>query len=194
MLKTIKMKTRIQMGKYGSGNWGVMTANAARYYATSAVNMAVMFSSEIFRDSLMNYKGSIHNDAGKEIDREGLLNSILNKQSLVFGVVTGSGIAGLGGGNALGLREEYLAGFFYQNRVAIDCNWVLHVWIHELGHCLGYGHSSSLCYGSVPDEIVPKVYRYMMKHRMLPYIINPFKSYNDYNPGINDADNPDIEL
>lgn len=83
MLKTIKMKTRIQMGKYGSGNWGVMTANAARYYATSAVNMAVMFSSEIFRDSLMNYKGSIHNDAGKEIDREGLLNSILNKQSLV---------------------------------------------------------------------------------------------------------------
>lgn len=108
MLKTIKMKTRIQMGKYGSGNWGVMTANAARYYATSAVNMAVMFSSEIFRDSLMNYKGSIHNDAGKEIDREGLLNSILNKQSLVFGVVTGSGIAGLGGGNALGLREEYL--------------------------------------------------------------------------------------
>ena len=47
---------------------------------------------------------------------------------------------------------------------------------------------------SVPDEIVPKVYRYMMKHRMLPYIINPFKSYNDYNPGINDADNPDIEL
>ncbi|EXZ01394.1 hypothetical protein M074_1363 [Bacteroides fragilis str. DS-166] len=194
MLKTIKMKTRIQMGKYGSGNWGVMTANAARYYATSVVNMAVMFSSEIFRDSLMNYKGSIHNDAGKEIDREGLLNSILNKQSLVFGVVTGSGIAGLGGGNALGLREEYLAGFFYQNRVAIDCNWVLHVWIHELGHCLGYGHSSSLCYGSVPDEIVPKVYRYMMKHRMLPYIINPFKSYNDYNPGINDADNPDIEL
>lgn len=99
MLKTIKMKTRIQMGKYGSGNWGVMTANAARYYATSAVNMAVMFSSEIFRDSLMNYKGSIHNDAGKEIDREGLLNSILNKQSLVFGVVTGSGIAGLGGGS-----------------------------------------------------------------------------------------------
>ena len=94
----------------------------------------------------------------------------------------------------MGLREEYLAGFFYQNRVAIDCNWVLHVWIHELGHCLGYGHSSSMCYGSVPDEIVPKVYRYMMKHRMLPYIINPFKSYNDYNPGINDADNPDIEL
>ena len=71
MLKTIKMKTRIQMGKYGSGNWGVMTANAARYYATSAVNMAVMFSSEIFRDSLMNYKGSIHNDAGKEIDVKG---------------------------------------------------------------------------------------------------------------------------
>lgn len=194
MLKTIKMKTRIQMGKYGSGNWGVMTPNAARYYATSVVNMAVMFSSGIFRDSLMNYKGSIHNDAGKEIDREGLLKSILNKQSLVFGVVTGPGIAGLGGGNALGLREEYLSGFFYQNRVAIDCNWVLHVWIHELGHCLGYGHSSSLCYGSMPDEIVPKVYRYMMKHRMLPYVINPFKSYNDYNPGINDADNPDIEL
>ena len=42
MLKTIKMKTRIQMGKYGSGNWGVMTANAARYYATSAVNMAFL--------------------------------------------------------------------------------------------------------------------------------------------------------
>ena len=94
----------------------------------------------------------------------------------------------------MGLREEYLAGFFYQNRVAIDCNWVLHVWIHELGHCLGYGHSSSLCYGSVPDEIVPKVYRYMMKHRMLPYHSAPNHRYTASKPGIIHADNPDIAL
>lgn len=194
MLKTIKMKTIVQLGKYGNGNWGLMTPNAARYYVTSAVNMAVMFSSDIFRDSLLNFKGSIHADNGKEIDREALLKAMLNKSNLMFGVVTGPGIAGLGGGIYLGLREEYLGGFYYQNRVSIDCNWVLHVWIHEFGHCLGYSHNSSLCYGSVPDNIVPKVYRYMIKKLMLPYTINPFKHYNNYNPGSSDADNPDIEL
>lgn len=195
MLKSIKMKTRVQMGKYGHGNWGLMTSNAARYYATSVVNLAVMFSSDMFRDSLLNYKGNIVGNDGKtEINREALLQSILNKNKLLFGVVTGPGIGGLGGGEYLGVRESYLSGFFYQNRVNIDCNWVLRVWTHELGHTLGYNHTSSMCYGSVPDNIVPKVYRYMMKHQMLPYIINPFKHYNNYNPGDSDADNPDIEL
>ena len=57
-----------------------MTPNAARYYATSVINMAVMFSSDIFRDSLINYQGSIHgNDGATEIDREALLKAILNK-------------------------------------------------------------------------------------------------------------------
>lgn len=196
MLKSIKMKTRIQMGKYGHGNWSLMTPNAARYYATSAVNMAVMFSSDMFRDTLLNFKGNIYGNDGKtEVDREAMLRSILNKNKLLFGIVSPeSGFAGLGGGESLGMRESYLGGFFYQNRVNIDCNWVLHVWVHELGHTLGYGHSSSFCYGSMPDNIIPKVYRYMMKHRMLPYIINPFKHYNNYNPGDSDADNPDIEL
>lgn len=195
MLKSIKMKTKVQMGKYGHGNWGLMTPNAARYYATSVINMAVMFSSDIFRDSLINYQGSIHgNDGATEIDREALLKAILNKNKLLFGVVTGPGIAGLGGGESLGVREEEMPGFFYQNRVNINCNWILHVWIHEFGHALGYGHSSSLCYGSVPDEIVPKVYRYMMKNKMLPYIINPFKRYNDYNPDNHNTDKSNTEL
>lgn len=194
MLKTIKMKTRIQMGEYGQGNWGVMTPNAARYYATSTINLAVMFSSDIFRDSLINYKGRIHDDAGKDIDREGLIKSILNKQSIIYGVVKGNNIAGMGGGSNLGLREEYLPGFFYENRVTLNSNWAIHVWIHELGHTLGYGHSSSMCYNAVPDEIAPSVYRYMMKNKLLPYIINPFKEYNNYKPGVNESDNPNIKL
>lgn len=78
--------------------------------------------------------------------------------------------------------------------MVIDCNWVFYVWIYELGYCLGYGYFSSLCYGLVFDEIVLKVYCYMMKYCMLFYIINFFKSYNDYNFGINDVDNFDIEL
>lgn len=67
------------MGKYGSGNWGVMIVNVVCYYVILVVNMVVMFSFEIFCDLLMNYKGSIYNDVGKEIDCEGLLNLIFNK-------------------------------------------------------------------------------------------------------------------
>lgn len=178
MFNSIKMKTRIEMGKYGGGNWGLMTANAARYYSTAAINLAVMFSSQQFADSVMNYSGSIHNDAGEEVDRQKLITTILDKERLNMGVVTGNGIAGLGGGAAFGLREDYLPDLFYHNRVVLNSDWSLHVWVHEFGHCIGYGHSSSMCYGAVPDEIVPHTYRDMMKKQQLPFVVNPFKAVN----------------
>lgn len=187
MLHSIKMKTRIQMGRYGEGNWGVMTANAARQYAAGSINLAVMFSSKQFRDALMKYDKSLHGNDGKtQLDREKLLKEMLDKPLLNMGVVTGAGIAGLGGGAAFGLVESYLPGLFYHNRVQIDCNWVLHVWIHEFGHCLGYSHESSLCYGALPDDIVPTVYRQMMKNKQLPVVVNPFKTGNGYVPGADD--------
>lgn len=182
MLKTIKSKTLIEFGRYGHGNWGLMNPNGARFLAIGAVQMAVFFSSELFRDSIMNTKEFLHDDAGVALDRELLMKKILSKDRLSVGLVTGSGFDGLGGGAAFGIRETVLANMYFQNRLVLQSDWASNVWIHEFGHTIGYGHSSSMCYGVISDVIGPKLYRYMMVNKMLPYVLNPFKIMNDNTP------------
>ncbi len=183
ILKTIKMKTHIEMGVYGEGNWALMTPNAARYYANGAINIAAMFSTETFRRKILDYDGKFVDVNGKDIDREKFIETILNKPRLLFGVVKESDkIAGMGGGAVLGVQENYLTGLFYHNRVNLDSNWIMYIWMHELGHAIGYNHDSSICEGVFSNNMVPEVYRELMKKRQLPIIMNPFKVYNPYNP------------
>lgn len=186
IIKTIKSNTLIQFGRYGEGNWGLLNPHGARYMAIGAVQMAAFFSSDAFRDSIMNTKEFLHDDAGVALDRELLIRQILNKEKLVLGLVTGSGpgytIDGLGGGEAFGIRESLLPNMYFHNRVVLQSDYVANVWIHEFGHTIGYGHSSSMCYGVISDVLGPKIYRIMMLNKLLPYVVDPFKIMNDYNP------------
>lgn len=186
IIKTIKSNTAIEFGRYGEGNWGLLNPNGARYMAIGAVQMAAFFSSQVFKDSIMNTKEFLHDDAGVALDRELLIRQILNKDRLVLGLVTGSGIGftvdGLGGGAAFGIRESLLPNMYFHNRVVLQSDYVANVWIHEFGHTIGYGHSSSMCYGVISDVLGPKVYRIMMLNKLLPYVVDPFKKMNDYTP------------
>lgn len=222
-----KMNTLIQMGTYDGGSWVKITPIQARLFCAATVNLTLMLSSDLFADSLLNYKGCkydpdlsktkidnngvthyydncgypttaqglIRNDAGQATDRQKLLKDLRAKGRLVCGTV--SGVAGLGGGDVFGIGTSYCYSCFYQNRLTLNSNYVISVMMHELGHCTGYGHGSSVAsngygerYASVSEYIAPTVYRILMQNKKLPYIINPFKKYNDYDP---DAEICDID-
>lgn len=219
MVRSNKMKTEIRMGTYDGGSWVKLTPTQARLFCAATVNFTLMLSSDLFADSLINYKGCkydpdisktktdengvvkyydlcgypttaqgiIRNDAGQATDRQKLLNDLRSKALLVCGTV--SGVAGLGGGNTYGIGTGYCYSCFYSNRVTLNSNYVISVMVHELGHCTGYGHGSSVAangygerYASVSEYIAPTVYRILMQNQKLPYLINPFKQYNDYAP------------
>lgn len=66
-------------------------------------------------------------------------------------VYPGNGIIGLGGGSTFG---AYQRGWFehYFNRYACS------VMFHELGHVMGYGHSSSFTYGPWAEQLMNNFY------------------------------------
>lgn len=179
-LKTIKLKTSVKMGRYGEGNWAQTTPIGARYLSCGIVNMAAYFSSQEFRDSLLTYPGNLPDNNGNPVDRGLLLNQIYSKGALVLGLV--ANYEGLGGGNALGIRFGLLPNMFYKNRVELTSNGSIFAFTHEFGHCIGYGHGSCMAYGDIDYTIGPKVYRVLMQKGALPYLMDPFKTYNDYDP------------
>ena len=77
---------------------------------------------------------------------------IINRQTLQVGLVyPGNGVIGLGSPSVFG---AYQRGWFehYSNRYACS------VMFHELGHVMGYGHSSSFTYGPWAEELMNNFY------------------------------------
>lgn len=208
-VRKITMKTRIKWRVSNSGNWRPLTPEITRYFAAMMLNVAACFSTPEFREALLTYTSAdnpndpfppetcVHNDNGEAVDREKLLNTILNKNELVCGDVWGYG--GLGGGTTFGINMIYMgpASFFFRNRVDMSgVNGGSHLVIHELGHCVGMGHSSSMAggYASIGHYIFPNVYKQLLKEGRLPYQMDPFKGSNDYNPGESEDGNVDDDV
>ena len=70
--------------------------------------------------------------------KRSVLSELLSPRRFNLGVV--AKVSGLGGGSTLGVAEYVLkSDFFYgQQRGGVT--------YHELGHCLGYNHDSSMTY------------------------------------------------
>ncbi|QZE12832.1 hypothetical protein K4L44_09550 [Halosquirtibacter laminarini] len=171
-ISRIKQSTHVKFSRYGSGNWGVLSPRDARYYTTMFANMGYLYSSKTFEDAFKNYEGILHNNNGDPIDRDAVYLSMINKPKLNLGVVTGSGIGGLGGGSAFGVRSEYI-----QKYCTLGNNWPLEVYAHEFSHTIGFGHSSNMTYGNSKGSlvnIVKQVYLEMHNKGDLPFIGDPF--------------------
>ncbi|QZT37942.1 hypothetical protein K5X82_03335 [Halosquirtibacter xylanolyticus] len=172
MLQKIRQVTRIKFSRYGKGNWGVLTPRDARYYTFAFTNMAYLYSSKRFEKAFKNYEGNLYDNNKNPIDRNKVYESMINKKLLNLGVVTGSGIGGLGGGAAFGVRSEYITKYAESNN-----NWPLEVYGHEFSHTIGFGHSSNLTYANESKGLVPilqKVYTEMYADKDLPFIGDPF--------------------
>ena len=74
------------------------------------------------------------------------------QRTLQVGLVySGNGVAGLGGGSTYGAYQQ---AWFEHYWNTYSCN----IMFHELGHVMGYGHSSSFTYGPWAEELMNNFY------------------------------------
>ena len=174
-MKTIKHKTYITFGKFGTGNWGTTTAEHIRQYLPIIANMAYLYSSEKFRTRFMDFPHVLYDNGKKPINREAVYNKMFSVPHQVFGVTTG--VEGLGGGNVFGIHQRFLQYDDYYSQLS---HWALECWSHEFGHVLDFSHDSNMTYRGGPDnkgyvDIVIRLYGDLLRNGDIPFWKNPYK-------------------
>jgi hypothetical protein len=125
--------------KNPNDNWDDnFAAKDIRRFTGLLINFGLVFQSVEFKQEFLK-ESIIGNDGVTALtatEKDKLYNDLLNLPNLVCGKVTN--VSGLGGGSVLGYAEHILRDYISIN--AAD------VVVHELGHCLGFGHSSNMTY------------------------------------------------
>ncbi len=203
-LRALKTNWRIGFLRIDNGSsWKRMNAPHAREWIAIISNLAYTFSSPEF-DVLMDHykaltgdyfiyqKGAtpqenvyFHTDtdvnkvAGTENERKRLYDMIFfskeNPKDLRLGRLDSKeGYVGLGGGSVLGIAT-YAFFNHYKGGSAVT--------VHELGHCIGFGHGSSFCYGTL-ESYAPSLTAMFIRLGKAPYpdpdIVGYYKPENDW--------------
>ena len=106
------------------------------------------------REILKANEDILYGNGGREdkVTAETVLKQMQQPRSLIVGLVySGNGVLGLGGGNVFGAYQQaYLQHYFN----TYSCE----IMFHELGHVMGYSHSSSFTYGPWAQELMNHFY------------------------------------
>lgn len=136
------------------GNWMGIRPVHIREAVAFMINFGYMISTQDFATYLEGFQGQIWGNGGREdiIDVKQIIPQLNARPGFNMGLVyVGNGVVGLGGGWTLGVSQStYLNHYDYPNTAT--------TFFHEIGHCLGYSHSSGMSYGPWAEQIANRYY------------------------------------
>lgn len=163
-IQAIKSYWYIRWASYGgnpniadggpAGNWMGIRPVHIRESIAIWLNIAYMITLPDFKERVLSYQGRLYGNGGKGdwIDVKSIIPNITNLPGFNIGLVhTGHGIIGLGGGQIWGVWQS---GYINHYDHKYECSVIF----HELGHCLGYTHSSNMTYGLWAEELANTFY------------------------------------
>lgn len=134
------------------GNWMGIRPVHCRESVALFLNFTYMIDMPEHEQILHENADKLYDDNKNPIKVEQVLQQMRQKRTLQVGLVyTGNGVLGLGGGSTFGAYQQ---AWFEHYWNTYSCN----IMFHELGHVMGYGHSSSFTYGPWAEELMNNFY------------------------------------
>lgn len=216
-MNSINFILHYRYGEYNGpnvrGSWRRPTFNEARAYTPIILNIAYLFSTDEFKNGILNYEHNFYDNKEKTpLDKERVYNSFVNKvdgqmreRRQAIGIIhSPANLGGLGGGESFGIRGEYLTnreGAYYNlEKSGYWHMYPMDTWFHEFSHVAGYGHNGNMTYPVKEDgtgvgsgdilnafgftPICMRLYRKMLENKELPFNEYPFDE--NFNPKNND--------
>ena len=163
-LQEIEHGWNISFGLYGgdpdlpdggpAGNWMGIRPVHCREVVALFINFTYMIDMQEHEEILKANEDILYGNGGVDdkVTAEKVLSQMRQQRTLQVGLVyPGNGVIGLGGGNVFGAYQHaWLT--HYTNTYACE------IMFHELGHVMGYNHSSSFTYGPWAQQLMNNFY------------------------------------
>lgn len=134
------------------GNWMGIRPVHCRESVAFFLNFTFMIDMPEHEQILHENVDQLYDDNKELVKVDEVLAKMRRNQTLQVGLVyTGNGIIGLGSPSVFG---AYQRGWFEHYFNTYACS----VMFHELGHVMGYGHSSSFTYGPWAEQLMNNFY------------------------------------
>ncbi|WP_316842591.1 hypothetical protein [Pedobacter gandavensis] len=174
----IPWKLSFRKSQEDAGNWYRMNPLHARESLVMFTNLAYLFSQTSTQTAFMAYEGLTANDGTllSTERKEAVYRDILTRANVETGLVRN--VSGLGGGNLVAGAEYVLMRHYNKNSEEVI--------VHELGHALGFGHSSNMTYASSSKAFhlaMRPLINKLLTDREYPYwdyrMLNTYNTYID---------------
>ncbi|MBB2148688.1 hypothetical protein [Pedobacter gandavensis] len=188
----IPWKLSFRKSQEDVGNWYRMNPLHARESLVMFTNLAYLFSQPATQEAFMAYEGLTENDGTTLLTKEkkeAVYQDILTRANIETGLVRN--VSGLGGGNLVAGAEYVLMRHYNKNAEEVI--------VHELGHALGFGHSSNMTYASSSKAFhlaMRPLVNKLLADREYPYwdyrMLNTYNKYIDMTGDyLREGKNPD---
>lgn len=137
-----------------SGNWMGIRPVHCREAVAFFLNFTYMIDMPEHETILQENQDRLYGNGGvnDKVTPERVLSQMRQSRSLNVGLVyPGNGIVGLGGGSSYGVYQQAWLQHYHNT---YSCE----IMFHELGHVMGYSHSSSFTYGPWAQELMNHFY------------------------------------
>lgn len=135
-----------------NGNWMGIRPVHIRESIALFLNFTYMIDMPEHEQILRENADKLYDDNKNPIQVEKVLQQMRQQRTLQVGLVyPGNGVLGLGGGSSYGAYQQ---AWFEHYWNTYSCS----IMFHELGHVMGYGHSSAFTYGPWAEQLMNNFY------------------------------------